>query len=152
MLTLAKHKIAMDNLNSKTDLVQADGLLLPFKDNTFDAVTIAFGIRNIQDRLSALRSFYRTLKPGGMVLVLELTLPQRGFLHNAYLLYFKKLLPIIGKLFSNNPHAYRYLPDSVMHFPGRNVFAGIMRKAGFEKVSWKKMTFGIATLFRGYNF
>ncbi|RLC33730.1 MAG: bifunctional demethylmenaquinone methyltransferase/2-methoxy-6-polyprenyl-1,4-benzoquinol methylase UbiE, partial [Deltaproteobacteria bacterium] len=115
----------------------------------FDAVTIAFGIRNIADRLSVLKVFHDCLKPGGMLLVLELSTPEKGLMPDFYMFYFKNILPLIGRFVSKNLKAYQYLPASVMNFPGTGEFAAIMKNAGFCDVRWKKMTLGIATLYQG---
>jgi len=151
MLLLARDK--NKNLINKTDLhlIAGNALNLPFLPETFDAVTIAFGIRNIVDKHAALKAFYKSLKPGGMILILELTMPEKGLLLSCYLLYFNKMLPLIGMLFSKNIKAYKYLPASVIKFPNAEKFAAIMKKAGFDNIRWKKMTLGVVTLFVGYK-
>lgn len=122
---------------------------LPLKDSRFDAGFIAFGIRNIMDRKRALQEFYRTLKPGGRVVVLELTTPTRGIFRQIYLGYFQRVLPLVGSLFSKHNKAYTYLPASVLKFPDAPEFSGIMRSAGFTEIRFKPMTLGIVTLFVG---
>jgi demethylmenaquinone methyltransferase/2-methoxy-6-polyprenyl-1,4-benzoquinol methylase len=151
MLHLAKKKLQSGIPPSNIFLVAGNALHMPFKSEGFDAVTIAFGIRNIHDKLSALKAFHEVLKKGGMLAVLELTTPQKGFFRRLYLFYFKKILPVIGYLVSGDIKAYQYLPDSVLHFPSSGDFAGIMLSAGFSKVKWQKLTFGIATLYTGYK-
>ncbi len=133
-------------------LAAGNALLLPFRDSIFDAVFIAFGIRNIMDRQGAIRQFYRVLKTGGTLAILELTSPPEGFFKDVYLLYFKRLLPAIGSMFSKNSSAYHYLPASVLNFPTPEKFSATIRAAGFEKVKWSCMTFGIVTLFIGRKF
>jgi demethylmenaquinone methyltransferase/2-methoxy-6-polyprenyl-1,4-benzoquinol methylase len=145
MLRLAKNKIRHSGIH----LLVANAFHLPFRAETFDAVTIAFGIRNIADKLSVLKAFHEHLKPGGMLLVLELATPPKGMLLSLYLFYFKKILPMIGWFFSKNLMAYKYLPASVMNFPQAPVFAGLIRAAGFSDVRWRCLTFGIATLYAG---
>ncbi|MCP4023609.1 MAG: class I SAM-dependent methyltransferase, partial [Desulfobacteraceae bacterium] len=130
-------------------LVNGDALNLPFDNNIFDAVFIAFGIRNIMDRKKALKAFYNTLKNGGRLAVLELTTPEKGFLKHVYLAYFKKILPLIGSFFSKHADAYSYLPDSVLKFPSPVRFSQTMKEAGFKDIRYKQMTFGIVTLFVG---
>jgi len=153
MLILAKEKIAVKKKISDNIFLNAgDAFYLPFKKKTFDAVTIAFGIRNIQDKLTVLKCFYDSLKPGGMLLVLELATPSERGLLSFYLFYFKKILPLIGWFFSKNLMAYQYLPDSVVHFPKPDRFAAIMESAGFSNVRWKKLTLGTAVLYIGYKF
>ncbi len=153
MLRLAKDKfdILQPDAPPQGCLIAGNAFHLPFRTGTFDAVTIAFGIRNISDKLSVLKIFHDSLKPGGMLLVLELAAPTEGLLLSLYLLYFKKILPLIGGFFSKNVTAYRYLPDSVIKFPKPAVFAQMMRSAGFSDVRWRNLTLGIATLYVGYN-
>ncbi len=146
MLGLGKAKISH---KKQISLVNGDALCLSFKPNVFDAVFIAFGIRNIMDRQKALEEFHAVLKPGGRLAVLELTTPQKGLLKTAYLAYFQKILPVIGSFFSKDSHAYSYLPASVLRFPGPRQFASIMKTSGFRDVRFKSMTLGIVTLFVG---
>ena len=151
MLELAKNKIKKHGKEELLHLTAGNAFYLPFKDNTFDAVSIAFGIRNISDKLTALKTFRKSLKNGGMLLILELNTPPKGLLLNSYLLYFEKILPLIGWFFSKNLMAYQYLPDSVINFPPPEDFAQTMIKAGFSDVKWKRMTVGIVNLFIGYK-
>lgn len=139
--------IAGEKTGSFDNLIAGDALDLPFKKGCFDAVTMAFGIRNIMDKPKALNAFHTLLKKGGMILILELTTPEPGTLLSFYLFYFKKLLPLIGRYFSKHSFAYQYLPESVMKFPTPDAFSGLIRSAGFSNVRYKKMTFGIVTLF-----
>lgn len=151
MLMLARDKTRDMHDGSNIHLLSGNALNLPFKEETFDALTIAFGIRNIVDKLSALQVFYRTLTTGGMLLVLELAFPKKGLLPAFYHFYFRKILPLIGALFSKNLMAYRYLPCSVESFPDPYSFAAIMRKAGFQDIRWKKLALGIAVLYVGHK-
>ncbi len=150
MLRIAQKKKDIMDCNNLF-FVAADALLLPFADNRFDAVTIAFGIRNIEDKKRVLKEFIRVLKQGGSVLILELTAPENRFLMELYMLYFKKVLPVIGGLFSKNFQAYKYLPDSVMKFPKALEFVKIMKESGFKRIRVKKLSLGVATLFIGYK-
>ncbi|MGM0453970.1 MAG: bifunctional demethylmenaquinone methyltransferase/2-methoxy-6-polyprenyl-1,4-benzoquinol methylase UbiE [Thermodesulfobacteriota bacterium] len=149
MLTIARQKTATQLHPTPPHLLTADALALPFAPAAFDAVTIAFGIRNIKNRDAALAEFQKVLKPGGKLAVLELNTPPAGRLRQLYLLYFQKLLPAVGGLFSRNVRAYRYLPASVVNFPPPQWFAGRIRAAGFACVAWKPLTAGIATLYLG---
>lgn len=149
MLTAAKKKVVAAQLGEKIVLLAGDALCLPFLPECFNAVTIAFGIRNIVDKQRALAHFYDALKPDGRLLVLELTTPSTGLLRWAYLFYFQKILPLVGTFFSKHGNAYHYLPDSVLKFPPSEQFARMMGRAGFREVKWKALTFGIATLFVG---
>jgi len=146
MLRLGKQKLK--NKNNMV-LLNADALNLPFVHNIFDAVFIAFGIRNIMNRQKAVTQFFNVLNNGGRLAVLELTTPQKGFLRSLYLLYFQKILPVIGSFFSKHNNAYTYLPESVLKFPTPIEFSKIMKKAGFKDIRFKQMTFGIVTLFIG---
>jgi demethylmenaquinone methyltransferase / 2-methoxy-6-polyprenyl-1,4-benzoquinol methylase len=103
------------------------------------------------DRQKALSVFHGCLKPKGVLAVLELTTPENKYLQSLYLLYFKRLLPKIGALFSKHLSAYSYLPESVLHFPKACEFAGMMKAAGFTNVKWRHLTLGAATLFVGYK-
>ncbi|MBW1897743.1 MAG: bifunctional demethylmenaquinone methyltransferase/2-methoxy-6-polyprenyl-1,4-benzoquinol methylase UbiE [Deltaproteobacteria bacterium] len=149
MLQLADKKIKSEASASQIFLVAGNALRMPFKPESFDSVTIAFGIRNINDKLSALKAFHYGLKKDGMLAVLELTTPQKRFFRSLYLFYFRKILPMIGRLVSGKIKAYQYLPDSVLNFPSSRDFADIMLSAGFSNVKWQKLTFGIATLYTG---
>ena len=148
MLAAGKKKCAAQSSKSIC-LVNGDALALPFPPETFGAVFIAFGIRNIMNRHKALSEFHKVLKPGGKLAVLELTTPQTLFLKPIYLSYFKKVLPRIGAFFSRDNNAYQYLPASVLKFPGPDAFAGMMSETGFSRVRFKPMSFGIVTLFVG---
>ena len=151
MLINAKKKIEIVNKFKTISLIAANALYLPFKQSAFNAVTMAFGIRNIVDKQFVLQNFYDILSAGGRLLILELTTPPKGPLRWAYLGYFQKILPLIGAFFSKDNQAYRYLPDSVLKFPSNRKFAHMMTAVGFRQVRWKSLTFGIATLFVGYK-
>jgi len=147
MLSRADEKIR--RLSKTPCLAAADAFYLPFRDWSFDAVTIAFGIRNIGDKPAVLKAFHRCLKPGGTVGVLELATPENRLLYDAYLLYFQKILPAVGGIFSKHTHAYRYLPASVVRFPSPRVFVGMMQQAGFRRIRRRPLTMGIANLYIG---
>ncbi|BBO83522.1 ubiquinone/menaquinone biosynthesis C-methyltransferase UbiE [Desulfosarcina ovata subsp. sediminis] len=148
MLHLAGEKIRQCNRPAIT-LLAGDALALPFGPASFHSVTIAFGIRNIQDKGKALKAFHDSLKPGGMLLVLELATPTPSRLRDAYLAYFQKVLPAIGRLFSKHHFAYSYLPESVARFPTADRFMALMNKAGFTRVACRRLTLGVANLFVG---
>jgi len=149
MLKLAKIKLLRENPRPDVQLIAGNGLHLPFAPNTFDAVTIAFGIRNIMDRESTLACFLKCLKPGGKVAVLELATPKNKLFLSLYLFYFSKILPMIGAFFSKHLKAYDYLPASVINFPQPDKFAAIMKQAGFRQIKWRRLTMGIATVHIG---
>jgi demethylmenaquinone methyltransferase/2-methoxy-6-polyprenyl-1,4-benzoquinol methylase len=149
MLQLGKKKITGAKHCVDIRQAQGDAFHPPFKPDVFDAVTIAFGIRNISDKKRVLKAFYELLKRGGQVLVLELTIPETGAMQRLYLIYFQKVLPRIGRMLSGHSAAYGYLPDSVLKFPSPRDFCKLMGEVGFEKVSYKRFSFGICTLFTG---
>ena len=148
MLRLANQKIKASN-QSYIYTACADAFDLPYPTDYFHAVSMAFGIRNVVNKQSLLRTLYHHLAPGGQLLILELTLPEIKVLKNIYLMYFKKLLPVIGRMVSKSPFAYDYLPGSVVSFPTSLVFSKMMTAAGFRGVKWLPMTGGICTLFVG---
>ena len=148
MLRLGKQKLSKKN-QKKIKLLNANALSLPFKHHVFDAVFIAFGIRNIMDRQKAIKAFFNILTTGGRLAVLELTTPEKGIFRSLYLLYFQRILPILGSLFSKDNNAYSYLPESVLKFPSPLEFSKLMKEAGFKNIKFKQMTFGIVTLFVG---
>ena len=148
MLDLARDKVCMHN-SAGISLTAGNALALPFRPASFHAVAIAFGIRNIQDKAGALRAFYEVLAPRGMVLVLELATPGTPRLRDAYLTYFQKILPLVGRFFSRHQFAYSYLPESVARFPEPAAFMAMMKAAGFTKVCYRRLTLGIANLFMG---
>ncbi|WP_035276887.1 bifunctional demethylmenaquinone methyltransferase/2-methoxy-6-polyprenyl-1,4-benzoquinol methylase UbiE [Desulforegula conservatrix] len=147
MLDISNDKIRK-SAYGKTSLICGNALTLPFADGEFDGLTIAFGIRNIIDKKTALLEFFRCLKPGGSLAILELTAPENVFLHHLYMLYFEKVLPEIGGFFSKNIDAYSYLPQSVLKFPKNSEFAATIENSGFEKVCWEQLTLGVCTLFK----
>jgi demethylmenaquinone methyltransferase/2-methoxy-6-polyprenyl-1,4-benzoquinol methylase len=128
--------------------VTADALRLPFADGTFDGIAVAFGIRNFVDTAAALREMRRVIRAGGAAGILELTTP-RGALRGAYRWYFSVVLPRLGGLITGKPQAYRYLPSSVDDFPEGEAFMSRMREAGFGDVTARRLSGGIATLYRG---
>jgi demethylmenaquinone methyltransferase/2-methoxy-6-polyprenyl-1,4-benzoquinol methylase len=128
--------------------VEADALQLPFPDNSFDLVTSAFGFRNLVDYDAGLREIFRVLRPGGECGILEFSDPP-GLRGKIYSVYFKSVLPRIGKLISGNNGAYSYLPASVERFPSPTEMLERMRQAGFPDATWTPYTFGIAGLYRG---
>lgn len=151
MLDQGIKKIAKRGLSKRIDLIKGDALHIPFPQNAFDAVGIAFGIRNIPDKVSAVTELRRVVIPGGQVLVLELTLPQSGYFRQFYDVYLNRLLPPVAGIFSPNPKAYHYLGDSVMDFPSVASFARIMQHAGLVDVRAYALTLGICHLFIGHK-
>ena len=128
-----------------TNLLASDGLRLPFADASFDAVTIAFGLRNFSDRLAGLREMRRVLRPGGRAYVLEFSHPV-AWLSPAYFGYMRNIMPIYSRLFTPEEGAYRYLGESIRTFPKQPVLAGMMVEAGFASASWTNFALGIVAL------
>lgn len=120
---------------------------LPYQDNSFDIVSAGFGARNFEDLLAGLKEFHRVLKPGGHTLIIEPMIPRNPLLKKLYLVYFKKVLPKIAKLFSKSSFAYDYLPHSVESFPQDEEFVSILREAGFRKTEYHPMTFETSILY-----
>lgn len=127
----------------------ASALDLPFEANTFDCVTISFGIRNVTDVKKALSEFYRVLKPGGRVLILEGTVAKMKWLQVIHLFYLRHFLPRIGALISKNNYAYRYLNETIETFPAGEAFCSLMREAGFKDGKANLQTGGVATIYSG---
>ena len=151
MLDLGRIKIARNGYNQAVSLQIGSGECLPFADESFDGVICAFGIRNFADVQLGLREFFRVLKPGGRVVVLEFSIPQNQFLKTAYEWYFNLILPKIGNIISGHSNAYSYLPESVANFPSQKKFIKWIEKIGFKKVSFSELTFGIVSIHRGYK-
>jgi len=149
MLKLAQLKIDKYQLTNKIFLVRADAIRLPFNDNSFDIVTIAFGIRNVVDVNLALKEIYRVLNPDGKALVLEFSLPKNKMVRAIYLFYFRKILPVLGGIISGDSYAYKYLNKTVETFPYGEDFCDLLIDTGFEEVKQHSMTFGIATVYEG---
>ncbi len=147
MLALGKRKA--ERAGTAADFVHGDAEALSFADSSFDAITIAFGIRNVPNVAAALREMRRTLRPGGRALVLEFSTPSNPVFRRLYFLYFRHILPRIGALVSGDAQAYRYLNESAEAFPHGEAFLELMRAAGFSTVSARPLTFGIATLYQG---
>jgi demethylmenaquinone methyltransferase/2-methoxy-6-polyprenyl-1,4-benzoquinol methylase len=147
MLRRAVPKLARRGLAARASVAAADAERLPVADGRFDAALIAFGIRNVGDPAAALRGLHRALRPGGRLVVLEFGNPA-GLAGAAYRLYFEHVLPRVGSLVSGDGSAYTYLPRSVARFPGPDAFSARLREAGFADVRRRRLTLGIAWLFR----
>jgi demethylmenaquinone methyltransferase/2-methoxy-6-polyprenyl-1,4-benzoquinol methylase len=141
--------IAAGKVPSQIRLIEGDALRLPFRDGSFDAVTIAFGLRNLSSVESGLVELRRVLKPGGWVVVLECSRPSNAMLRALYGLYFRRVLPLVGGLISGSPSAYGYLPASVQSFPDQLRLALLMEQAGFDQVGYENLTGGIVAVHMG---
>ncbi len=149
MLEIARAKVRDRGLSDRLALIRADASTIPFMSASFDAVTIAFGIRNVVDVPQALSEMHRVLKPGGRCLILEFSLPRNRIIRAAYLFYFRYLLPRIGAIVSGDNYAYSYLNETVETFPYGQQFCDLMEDAGFEAVRGHTLTFGVATIYEG---
>lgn len=149
MLAVMREKVAKAGLTEMISIEEGDGENLRFPDNTFDRVTIAFGIRNFENREKGLREMLRVLKPGGRLVILELSRPENKVIRWFYDLYFLHILPKIGGKVSGDKAAYAYLPASVAAFPGKKAFMATMREAGFRAVTHKAFTLGICRMYTG---
>ena len=146
MLNVGAKRLKKSLKDYKFKLIKGSILELPFEENTFDCITIAFGLRNISDKSKALSEMYRVLKPGGKVLCLELSKPNIPILNNIYDLYFNHILPAIGSLGTGDRKAYYYLRDSVNNFMNKKQLKEEFDKIGFKNSKYKSLTFGIASI------
>ena len=149
MLDVAKKKIAERNLGHVYSVKIGDSEKLPFESDHFDAITVAFGVRNYENLEQGLSDMFRVLKPGGKIVVLEFSKPQRFPIKQGYNFYFQHILPVFGKLFSKDSRAYTYLPESVAAFPDGKAFTALMEKVGFKTTKHISMTFGICSIYTG---
>jgi len=146
MLEFAKKKIEARGLEDKFEVIQGDAEKLPFEDDRFDALSISYGIRNVGTIASALGEFYRVLKPGGRLSILEFAEPQGWLFGRLYRFYFDHVLPKLAGLLSSKS-AYSYLPESVRHFPDRTDFKDLLASEGFREVRHRDLTFGVTTIY-----
>jgi demethylmenaquinone methyltransferase/2-methoxy-6-polyprenyl-1,4-benzoquinol methylase len=149
MIRKAHRKLLRKGVSQRIVLSLGDALSLPFRENTFTASMMAFGLRNIVKKEQALAEMVRVIKEGGKVIILEFTFPQKRLLRRLYPIYFEKVLPWIGGLISGDREAYAYLPESVYHFQYAENYEEIMRKAGLKNVSSCPLTGGIASIITG---
>ena len=149
MLAVMRDKVAAAGLQERISCEQGEAETLRFPDGCFDVVTIAFGIRNFAQREAALREILRVLRPGGRLVILELSVPENRLLRWGYNLYFQHFIPWIGGLVSGDRAAYRYLPASVQQFPGRREWTATMAHCGFSQVRHRAFTFGICRMYVG---
>ena len=146
MLRIGRQKVDAAGA-ARVTLIRGDATHIPVRDASVDAATIGFGIRNVEDPAQACREVVRALRPGGTLAILEFSLPRSLALRNFYLWYFRRVLPLIGRLISKHPKAYTYLPESVEAFPSPEDFSAQLRGAGFGTVRATPLTFGIVYLF-----
>jgi demethylmenaquinone methyltransferase/2-methoxy-6-polyprenyl-1,4-benzoquinol methylase len=149
MLAVGRKKIAARQLSSQVELFSGDSENIPFKENNFDAVTVAFGVRNFENLERGLTEIYRVIKPGGMVVVLEFSRPRTFPFRQVYSFYFKFILPKIGRFISSDKAAYTYLPESVEAFPDGEDFLQCLKAVGFKNTKCRALTFGISSIYSG---
>jgi demethylmenaquinone methyltransferase / 2-methoxy-6-polyprenyl-1,4-benzoquinol methylase len=147
MLDMGRRKVTKKKLGNKIELQYGDSENLPFTENTFDAVTVTFGVRNFENIQRGLIEIERVLKPNGTLMILEFSKPQVFPFKHVYSFYFSQILPRVGSWVSNNKTAYNYLHDSVSCFPYGQKFLDILREAGFTDVNEKRLTFGISSIY-----
>ena len=149
MLQVGRDKLLDTGRLGNIEFVQADGQCLPFPDDSFDCITIAFGLRNVTDKDAALRDMHRVLKPGGRLLVLEFSKPQNELLGRAYDAYSFNVLPLMGRLVANDSESYQYLAESIRVHPDQETLKEMMEDAGFGRCEYHNMTGGIVALHKG---
>lgn len=149
MVEVGRRKVRALGLEERIALQSGDSEQMEFGEGTFDAVTVAFGVRNFEHLEQGLREMQRVLRRGGKVVILEFSMPERFPMKQLYRFYFRRLLPLIGGWISGNKGAYAYLPESVMKFPQGKAFLDIMEKCGFAEAAQRKLSFGIASLYTG---
>lgn len=152
MLNVGRDKLIDNGYGNKVQFAQVNAEALPFEDNSFDIITIAFGLRNVTHKEKALSSMLRILKPGGRLLVLEFSKPEQPWLSKVYDTYSFSLLPAMGKLLVNDSDSYKYLAESIRMHPDQDSLKQIMLQAGFDEVEYHNMTGGIVALHRGFKF
>ncbi|WP_409293362.1 demethylmenaquinone methyltransferase [Peribacillus sp. SCS-37] len=148
-------KVGRDKVNAlgldQIELIHGNAMELPFEDNSFDFVTIGFGLRNVPDYLQVLKEMNRVLKPGGMAVCLETSQPEMPVFRQMYFLYFRYIMPAFGRLFAKSYSEYSWLQESARDFPGMKELAEMFRSAGFKQVSYKPHTGGVAATHIGYK-
>ena len=152
MLNMGRERLLDRGICGNVRYVQANAENLPFPENSFDCITIAFGLRNVTDKPRALKSMYRTLKPGGRLLVLEFSKPVIPGVKQVYDLYSFKILPAMGRLIARDEASYRYLAESIRMHPGQEELKTLMEQSGFEDCDYFNLSGGIVALHRGYRY
>jgi len=151
MLDVGKKKVEQLNLTDKVEMVIGDSENLTFADNTFDAITVGFGVRNFEDLEKGLGEIYRVLKPKGTFVVLETSQPTNFLVKQGFTFYSKYIIPTVGKIFSKDKNAYQYLPESAAAFPYGEEFNNILLKTGFNTSKVYPQTFGAATIYQAFK-
>jgi len=149
MLARCREKLRRCGLEDRVELVRADASATPFSKGGVDAVTMAFGIRNAASAEAVLKEIHRILRPGGIVLILEFSLPENRFLRWCHLTYLRLVVPVIGARVSRDRNAYRYLNESIERFCRTQDLPALIRRAGFDQISVTPLTFGVASIYMG---
>ena len=149
MLEIAQAKIKNKSYKDKVSFQVGSAVDLPFPNESFDSLTISFGVRNFSNLEKALQECHRVLRPGGRLLILEFSMPTHAFVRVFYLFYLRHILPRVGKIVSKNSSAYTYLQKTIEEFPSGNSFCSLLTRAGFLKSRANPFTFGVATLYQG---
>ena len=149
MLDVGRKKLKKMKLDQRIELRLGDSERIPFEDNMFDAIIVAFGVRNFENLEKGLGDMYRVLKPSGKVVVLEFSKPTSFPLKQLYNFYFKSILPLIGKVISKDQSAYTYLPESVQAFPDGSAFLDVLEQVGYQHTTCRTLTFGISSIYTG---
>ncbi len=151
MLENGRERLINEGVLGNVEYAQINAETIPFPDNTFDCITISFGLRNVTDKERALRSIYKALKPGGRLLVLEFSRPTNEKFRSVYDFYSFNILPVIGKVVADDEDSYRYLAESIRMHPDQETLRGMMDEAGFDRTEYFNMTGGIVALHRGFK-
>lgn len=149
MLAIGRDKLKRKNFDRLISMQRGDSEKLPFPNNRFDAVTVAFGVRNFENLRKGISEMCRVLKPNGTLVVLEFSKPRAFPVKQMFYFYFNYVLPVIGRIFSKDQRAYTYLPESVRSFPDGEEFCKLLKEAGFKSVQCNSLTFGIASIYTG---
>ncbi|MGO4888122.1 demethylmenaquinone methyltransferase [Anaerobacillus sp. MEB173] len=150
MLKIGERKVTHENLGN-TELIHGNAMELPFADNSFDYVTIGFGLRNVPDYMQVLKEMNRVVKPGGKVICLETSKPTIPGFKQLYYFYFQRIMPVFGRMFAKSYEEYSWLQESTMNFPGREELAQLFRDAGFVNIEVKPYSGGVACMHLGYK-
>jgi demethylmenaquinone methyltransferase / 2-methoxy-6-polyprenyl-1,4-benzoquinol methylase len=151
MMSIGRKKVAQKKLGSIIELIKAPAERLPFDDNKFDIVTVAYGVRNFEHIEKGLDEILRVMKPGAKLAILEFSKPKKFPIKQIFTFYFRQILPLIGKWVAKDARAYTYLPESVQEFPEGESFLRILQSQGFVKTQCKELTFGIASLYTAFK-
>ena len=149
LIEIGRKKVKKAKLDDKITFREGNAEILPYENDQFDAVTITFGLRNINDRLKALKEFYRVTRPGGCFICLEFSQPKNPFFAKTYPLYLMKIVPLVAKIFGSDPAAYKYLGGTIKEFPPPRELVDLIASAGWREVSYHKLAGGIVALHRG---